>query len=491
MFAPKLARSQAKAAEYSIHMPPIPRSKPAARSLTGGAIGNAPLLQRSMRDRLALPLGQVGGLRPASLVQRQPAPQAGSSKWTNAEIKAIQAELARLGLYAGAPNGALKVETTTALTESYGGDGWTPLAAATVLGQLKAAKSVATGKIGQHRFRWGEMFKDGLLDMVLGLGFDEGKAHVQGKKNLEGALAEHKFRKDPGATVATRLYQQAKRAIGPSLFGDYFVREKALGYSPPVNPTGEKRWIHAVVRLVHSADGTAGGKAAAAFKEGMATSDIAYYSGHGRYGSGPDFDRDFRKFELLDDKLKVTKTFTDYDSLKDELTAEGAAAGRDAWQQFLWRADRKRIRVTAPNSGNLVLNPKNEQAWKFGSKLTFWNLARKSAGSPRATGAKGALASPAGAQARNYHIYVFDGCSTKNYVKPIHATPGLGTLQADVLGSTTSLDWGVEGKTLAAFLAGILGQLSAEETVTNMDKEQGKPPGAYQGYGLGDNPVMK
>jgi hypothetical protein len=95
----------------------------------------------------------------------------------------------------------------------------------------------------------------------------------------------------------------------------------------------------------------------------MGTSDIAYYTGHGRYGSGPDFDPDFTKFELLDAKGQVTKTVLDHD---------------------------------------------------------------------------------------------------------------LGPRQADVLASTTSLDWGLEGKTLAAFLDDILKQRSAEETVTNMDKQQGK-----------------
>ena len=86
---------------------------------------------------------------------------------------------------------------------------------------------------------------------------------------------------------------------------------------------------------------------------------------------------------------------------------------------------------------------------------------------------------------------VFDGCNSKNYVTSLRATPGFDAKRADVLASSRELDWGDEGKTLVQFLDGILNMQSAEQIITEMDKQQNKGVGAYHGYGLADNPVNK
>jgi len=55
----------------------------------------------------------------------------------------------------------------------------------------------------------------------------------------------------------------------------------------------------------------------------MTQGDAAYYSGHGRYGSGPDFDRNFGKFTLKDKDGNVEQVIDDYHVLEDVLRHEG------------------------------------------------------------------------------------------------------------------------------------------------------------------------
>jgi hypothetical protein len=410
--------------------------------------------------------------------------------WNDHQTKAIQKELIRLGLYQGGLDGKFGKGTESGLVEAFGGEEWKQLTAEKIAERLVAAKPPA-GKKGEHDFKYGEMFKDGVLDMTLGIGFDEGGSHEQTIKTFGAVLAAHGF-KDDRAT-ATRLYQQAGRQLGASAFGNYFVRENAIAYKPPA---GDQRYVHAVVRLVANADGSKGSQAAGAFKEGMAQSDVSYYSGHGRYGSGPDFDRNM-SFELYDEKGNVEQNIDDYEVLERALRDEGKAKGRDAWAQFQWRVAQNRIKVDGANEGNVYMNPQDMHQGEFGAKLMYWNLSRKSGGAKPITGKGGELDQMAQQKEnaeRKYRLMVFDGCRTQDYIHSLRSTPGQDEKQTDVLATKRTLMWGDESETLAAFLDGVLGQQSAESVVKGMDSKQspenagGKQGGAYVGFGLGDNP---
>jgi hypothetical protein len=285
---------------------------------------------------------------------------------------------------------------------------------------------------------------------------------------------------------ADGLYKQAGRA--PGGIGEFFVNKNALTYRPPA---GTARKIDVVVRLVHSLDGSEGKEVAAAFKESMIQSDVAYYAGHGRYGSGPDFDRNFT-IDLLDAGGSVNRTFDRYQDAEVELALEGQPAGRSAWQQFLWRVGKKTIRVNGSNDGNVVLNTDNPHGSEFGSNLMYWNLTRNGQPPPKVTGPGNELATAAGkATDRKYRVVVFDGCRSVDYDQQLRATAGFDTQQADMFGSSVEVQWGDEGKTLAAFLDSILQMQSAEQIATNMDNQQSVGPGSYHAYGINDNPVVK
>ena len=111
--------------------------------------------------------------------------------------------------------------TDAALVEAFGGDKFRTTPKEEVLTLLQGAKPTAAGKKGNRTFRYGEMFKDGLLDITLGVGHEEG-AEASGdpkqwQKELENVLGDRGFVVD--AKVAEVLYAKAKRAVTKADFG--------------------------------------------------------------------------------------------------------------------------------------------------------------------------------------------------------------------------------------------------------------------------------
>jgi hypothetical protein len=363
--------------------------------------------------------------------------------WTKKEIESIQTQLIRLGLYTLTADGDLGAGTQSALVEAFGSDEWRTMDAATCLGKLKTAKppTPSGAKKGQHELRFGEMFKDGVLDMTVALGFDEGGLNKDALKNLTDALAANGFTLD--ATTAAELYKQAGRV--PGGIGDYYVRKDALMYQPPA---GVARKIHAVVRLVYSLDGSS-----------------------------------------------VDRSFDQYHDAEVVLAKEGKREGRSAWKQFLWRVDHKTIRVDGSNDGNVVLNTENPHGDEFGGNLMYWNLTKNGKTPPKVTGPGNELDKTADkATDRKYRVVVFDGfdgCRSVDYEKQLRKTNGFDTKASDMFGSSVELNWGDEGKTLATFLDSIIRMQSAEQIATNMDKQQSVGTGSYHAYGVDDNPVIK
>jgi hypothetical protein len=225
--------------------------------------------------------------------------------WTKDEIKRIQRELRRLRLYnLRIDDGDLGKVCDQGLVEAFGGDEWRMLDAMTVLERLKAAERPETGK--GHDLRYGELFKDGLLDLTFGYGFMEelnATQWDQHAKDIEDALTARGYVED--AAKAKSLYTAAGRKT--SGFGRFFVKEQALVYSPPAGAT---RRIPAIVRFIMNPGGDKGAEAREAFEQGMTQGDAAHYSGHGRYGSGPDFDRNFGKFTLKERTATSSRSST-------------------------------------------------------------------------------------------------------------------------------------------------------------------------------------
>src|SRR2546425_4483864 len=428
----------------------------------------------------------------AAVIQRDPGPAVAVPPaktelpdWDDRQLDSIQRQLRRLGLYHLAIDHRFGRGTKAGLVEAYGGNDWRRRDPAVIISELTKVPTPKKGS--QHKFRYGEMFKDGVLDMTVGLGFTEEKVTMPDGTRVPYYLTllpqfdkvlveERGFKKD--RALAEVVLKKTGRTLDAKAVGDFYVLTNALLYTPPV---GDPRFVHVVVRLLADKSGGPGGDVGGAFEEGMAQSDTAYYTGHGRYGSGPGFDKDFVKFELLDATGNVTKPYDggDYEKLGQDLAKEGRPFGRSDFDQFLWRVKHNRINVVTSDLGNVYLNPKRRE-YEFGAKLIYWALERD--GKKPVTGKQGALAAAAAAHPEHkYHVDVFDGCRTRDYEASIHGTAGQDTGSTDIMQTKRTLGFKAEAATFAAFLDSIIGQHSAETVIKDMNNALKEHESGYAG----------
>lgn len=412
-----------------------------------------------------------------------------SPRWPTADVLAIQKELQRLGLYRLNLDGQPGPGTSIALIEAYGGDAWRARTAAEVRASLASAQP-PQGPRGERRLRYGALCRDGLLDVAIGVGFDEGRAHEPVAEAVDATLRRLGFRVD--ANAALGLYARAGRASPPVDVGTFYVRERALSFAPPV---GSARAIDAVARVLVNLDGSKGAAVAQSFQDALLRADVSYYTGHGRYGTGPDFDAGMQ-LEFVDAQGAVTRSFgSNYEAFSEALEAEGRALSpaRGAWAQFLDRAAKGTVRVRGFNEGNLFLNPTDKHEGEFGAKLMYWNLQRAgAAGAPLATGAAGTLATPA--DPLGYQLWVFDGCRTEDYVQSIRATPARAPRQVDVISTKTVTYFSDKAPVFEAFFEGLLAQQTADGIVRAMDARnvtERKAESVVTGGGFEDNPIIR
>ncbi len=411
------------------------------------------------------------------------APPAGSDGWSEDEIRAVQREIRRLRLYDITVDGILGPGTDQGLTEAFGGTHWRQMSATEVHERLRAAERPGAG--GGKALRSAELFTDGVLDVTFGVGFIEHETRNP-MSEIAGGLTtalEGRGYTDDGARAAELLAAAGRPLANPGV-GRFFVKENAFTYAPPA---GESRQIHSIVRVVYNDVAGEGGDVAEAFREGMTAGDASYYVGHGRYGTGPDFDRNFVEFRLYDAAGKLEDTLDSYTALEHALQRES----RDPWQAFLARVNSNRIQVDLSNAGNLRMES-HAHSNEFGARLIQWAL--EQSGTPVQTGEGGQLAEGAAANPqRRYRVVAFYGCSTNSYDTALRNTEGFGTREADILVTNRTTSMGAEVPAFLAFLDGIVGQASAERMLGSMNKTMREGENRYSTdpwrfTGLRDNP---
>jgi hypothetical protein len=412
------------------------------------------------------------------------------------ELKAIQRELRRLRLYSKGIDGIEGFFTDQGLTEAFGGDEWFAMGNDEILTRLQAAQRPAAG--AGHQLRYAELFKDGVLDVTYGFGYLEGelqgrKAMVDYSKSLPvaagTALAGLGFSEDREGARA--ILGAIGRSIDAKSIGAFYVKRAAFIYAPPA---GTPRPIDVVVRVISDAAGDRGGEALDAFVDAMANGDVAYYSGHGRFGSGPDFDQDY-VVKFLDDAGNVVQVVDDDEVVEHELAKQG-----DPWTVFQRRVNSHppTIVVQVTDSGNLWLNAKNAHPGEFGAKLMYWALEH---GARVVTGGGNRLEQATAGSSHKYRVLVFDGCRSQDYDRSLRSTGGFGTREADIIETTRTIGFTkdiskperVEVQAFKTFLGDLMAQMSGERIVKDMgaqmkDYESGYKGDPYMFSGLGDNP---
>ncbi len=138
-------------------------------------------------------------------------------------------------------------------------------------------KAPPAGKSLVRSAEYDALYADGRLDVTMAIGFDEHGAHGRKEKEVLAGLRKRGF-----APVRAR----DKGRLG--LTGerdDPNVRFFAKSFVDPKT----KEDVDAVVRLI-TPKGERDGRARASFERAVEQDEVVIYSGHARYGTGPDFD---------------------------------------------------------------------------------------------------------------------------------------------------------------------------------------------------------
>lgn len=276
------------------------------------------------------------------------------------------------------------------------------------------------------------LFADQLCTIMLACGFDEYGANRSQDDLLEAGLLARGFSRDDAGAVA-RL--AAGKRVAPQRPAQHW-----LGRGVASDASG--RPVDVVVTLVRAGDGSAGGDAASAFLEGLGRCDVAMYGGHGRYGTGPDFDYNFTA-DLVDDKGAVEASFSEYKDLEEFLAERGRVSKRSPLAEYRTLVARGRLQIRRINSGNLVINLRNYHTAEFGAHVmvdqlkTDPNIRRMS---------KQAFD-------KRYRLWLFHGCRTNDYFYNLRKlNPKANTGGLDLLGTRRVTYWSMIGDTLLQLL---------------------------------------
>ncbi len=139
--------------------------------------------------------------------------------------------------------------------------------------------SIASTKFPEY----GKLFADGKLNTTIGVGFDEGNAHKDQTKEVIAGLSKRGYTQlDPNMAGTDKAMAERFKAAG---IDPAAAKADGVQYFTKTFKHDGKD-VTSVVKLITADTPQAKDK----FAKAMGESEMVIYSGHGRYGSGPDFD---------------------------------------------------------------------------------------------------------------------------------------------------------------------------------------------------------
>jgi hypothetical protein len=268
-----------------------------------------------------------------------------------------------------------------------------------------------------------QMLEDGLLDITIGRGFDEhGIGAEEALELLRGLREVRGFRDD--LSRARQLRKDANRPP-PGGVGFWLVKEN-------VGTNAKGAPVHVVLRVLTPApefmkDMNKRNRDAAI--EGMNEGDAFIYGGHARYGTGPDFDRNYRftvnwqnyKGKIPEGHKKEPEIYDDSDHLMKDLGIKGSEAQKIARFESLRNSEPPVIVFHGVSEGNIGINPEpTSHKSDFGAHLM--RLTSKGQDRPLAKEIT----------QKRYRVWLFNGCSTGDYKDAIRGS-GNANLAGDQL----------------------------------------------------------
>jgi len=260
--------------------------------------------------------------------------------------------------------------------------------------------------------------------------------------------------------------------------------------------------VHAVVNLITAVNiftgqpydhgREKGAELKAAALQGMHRSDLFIYDGHGRYGTGPDFDRNwwitvnwdrytevYKKAVTRDGKLRAGKEDI-VDAHEIHYAEEDLGLhGSDPIKRFKGLEEKGVMEFHAVGTGNIGINTEpNEMS------LHGWLQGRSIAST------KDELASSfKGDKERDYRLWLFNGCNTFNYEKRIRESgDALSSKKLDMFLTQNTISGTTTAEALLSYLDGVIARESAKALEGRLEEAQVSEKAPYGQYGFEDNP---
>jgi hypothetical protein len=333
--------------------------------------------------------------------------------------------------------------------------------------------------------------EDGLLEITLAEGYDEVEWQFieEVKEILYGLVLVRGF--TLGGQDMMDAYERAARK--PPTGGTLLFKANV--------GTSQGRPVHCVVNLVSAVNlwtgqtydkGRGQGKELKeAAMQGMHGSDLFIYDGHGRYGTGPDFDRNwwitvdwdayatkYKKVVKRDGKLRVGKEELT-DPYQIHLAEQDLGLhGKNPKGRF---GDLERdgiVEFHGVSAGNVGISAKPNS-----EDLHAWLQARAAADENDLSD------SFAGDEERAYRLWLFNGCNTFNYEKRIREKGGaLGTKKLDMFMTQKEVLASTTAEALLSYVDGVIAHESAKALEGRMEEAQSLLKTPYGQYGFEDNP---
>jgi len=383
-------------------------------------------------------------------------------------LRALQAFQKAAGIVPN--NGAVKSDTWAALAQPPG-----------------ARTKDMTGPDGKPAVSpdYDAMLEDGLLEVTIAEGFDENEGlYLEEVREMKmGLTLVRGF--SPAAGEEEEIFKNAGRPV-PT--GGLLYLKKNIG-------TSKGRPVHCVVNLIVPAGekthGTTGGaETKAAALRGMKQSDAFIYDGHGRYGTGPDFDRNWwitvdweRYFEQFkrrpkDPKGKLRAGTVEY---TDSREIHDVEVNLNLTSPAVFDKLEKASVITfhAAGQGNIGIN-----AMPNDKSLHAYLQGR----SRSDKGDEELRDEFKDSTEREYRLWLFNGCNTHNYEKKIRSSgDNLSTKKLDMFATQNTIQGTTTAEALLSYLDGLISRESAYALEGRMEEAQVAEKAPYGAYGFEDN----
>lgn len=331
--------------------------------------------------------------------------------------------------------------------------------------------AIAAAKVkGDALPEYDRMINDGLLEVTIAIGFDEHGITPGELVEIRRGLVEVRgYKRDDKRAEAMRAAIGRKTADSS---GEFYVKEDA-GMSKGTT-------VHAIIRVIapvhESGVGDSGAAAAKTALVGMNESDLFLYGGHARYGTGPDFDRNYH-FVVDWDAPKAPKVSGHYGKQtvsSDQLTE---FLGVRTIAQFEKLEKAGVVTFVADPTGNLTLS---QGALSHKGDLGAYFISRASKGRENPL--------TAGILERKYRLWMFNGCSTNDYVKTIREDPYLKSKDLDLTVTDPATALTSYGEGILSYLDGVVARESAAALDQRMEEATPFDVNSHHNEGFADNP---